>query len=171
MKKSDSFYNLETLGGILLFFAAVLAIIVANSPLRIYYEQFLNISSSVSVGSLSIKKPLLLWINDGLMALYFLLIGLEIKRETKRGIFVPLAFFYKFKHLKGSLTQTYGLALVCGVGFTMSFFIGSLAYQNEDISLLALVKIGVIFGSFISGLFGFLVLYRACSSKIRNQSW
>lgn len=63
MKKSDSFYNLETIGGILLFIAAVLAIIVANSPYRIGYEHFLNISGNVSVGSLSIKKPLLLWIN------------------------------------------------------------------------------------------------------------
>jgi NhaA family Na+:H+ antiporter len=68
MKKSDYFYNLETIGGILLFIAAVLSIIVANSPYRIGYEDFLNISGNVSVGSLSIKKPLILWINDGLMA-------------------------------------------------------------------------------------------------------
>lgn len=86
MNKSDSFYNLETLGGILLFIAAVLAIIVANSPYRIGYEHFLHINGSVSVGNLSIKKPLILWINDGLMAVYFLLIGLEIKREINRGI-------------------------------------------------------------------------------------
>lgn len=86
MKKSDSFYNLETLGGTLLFIAAVLAIIVANSPYRMGYEHFLSISGNVSVGSLSIKKPLLLWVNDGLMAIYFLLIGLEIKREINRGI-------------------------------------------------------------------------------------
>lgn len=86
MNKSGSFYNLETIGGILLFIAAVIAIIIANSPFRVGYEYFLSINGSVSVGNLSITKPLLLWINDGLMAIYFLLIGLEIKREVNRGI-------------------------------------------------------------------------------------
>ncbi|WP_094092332.1 Na+/H+ antiporter NhaA [Legionella clemsonensis] len=86
MNKSDSFYNLETIGGLLLFLAAVLAIVIANSPYRIIYDHFLNIHASVTIGNLFINKPLLLWINDGLMAIYFLLIGLEIKREIKRGI-------------------------------------------------------------------------------------
>lgn len=97
MNKPDAFYNSETLGGILLFIAAMLAIIVANSAYRIEYEHFLNIKGSIYIGNISIKKPLLLWINDGLMAIYFLLIGLEIKREINRGvlsnktnIFVPI---------------------------------------------------------------------------------
>lgn len=86
MNKTDSFYNLETLGGILLFIAAVFAILVANSPYRFTYEHFLHIKAALGVGPLYIQKPLLLWINDGLMAIYFLLIGLEIKREIKRGV-------------------------------------------------------------------------------------
>ncbi len=86
MNKTDTFYNLETLGGILLFFAAVLAILVANSPYRFTYDHFLHIKAALGVGPLYIQKPLLLWINDGLMAIYFLLIGLEIKREIKRGV-------------------------------------------------------------------------------------
>lgn len=86
MAKSDSFYNLETLGGILLFIAAVLAVLVANSPCRFTYDHFLHIKAALGVGPLYIQKPLLLWINDGLMVLYFLLIGLEIKREIKRGV-------------------------------------------------------------------------------------
>lgn len=377
MNKPDSFYNLETIGGILLFIAAVLAIIVANSPYRVGYEHFLSINGSVSVGSLSITKPLLLWINDGLMAIYFLLIGLEIKREVNRGIlsdktnllvpaltalaglifpalififfnahhpvylkgwaiptatdiaftlgivsllgsrvpfslkilltaiaifddiaaiviialfyteklsllslslalistliliglnyfkcrrisvfmlfgialwiavlksgvhatlagiviamtipdegkesmltrledglhhwvvflilplfafanagvsfigldasmfthpvvlgiglglflgkqlgiFLSLGYFVQFKKFlkadKVNLAQVYGIALICGVGFTMSLFIGSLAYQNYDLSLMPMVKIGVVLGSFIAGLTGFLVL-------------
>ncbi|HAU1183103.1 TPA: Na+/H+ antiporter NhaA [Legionella pneumophila] len=377
MNKSDSFYNLETIGGILLFIAAVLAIITANSPYRVGYEYFLSINGSVSVGNMSITKPLLLWINDGLMAIYFLLIGLEIKREVNRGIlsdktnllvpaltalagllfpalififfnahhpvylkgwaiptatdiaftlgivsllgsrvpfslkilltaiaifddiaaiviialfyteqlsllslslalvftliliglnyfkcrrisvfmlfgvalwiavlksgvhatfagiviamtipdegkesmlarledglhhwvvflilplfafanagvsfvgldasmlthpvvlgiglglflgkqlgiFLSLGYFVQFKKFlkadKVNLAQVYGIALICGVGFTMSLFIGSLAYQNYDLSLMPMVKIGVVFGSFIAGLTGFLVL-------------
>lgn len=377
MNKSDSFYNLETIGGILLFIATVLAIITANSPYRVGYEYFLSINGSVSVGNMSITKPLLLWINDGLMAIYFLLIGLEIKREVNRGIlsdktnllvpaltalagllfpalififfnahhpvylkgwaiptatdiaftlgivsllgsrvpfslkilltaiaifddiaaiviialfyteqlsllslslalvftliliglnyfkchrisvfmlfgvalwiavlksgvhatlagiviamtipdegkesmltrledglhhwvvflilplfafanagvsfvgldasmlthpvvlgiglglflgkqlgiFLSLGYFVQFKKFlkadKVNLAQVYGIALICGVGFTMSLFIGSLAYQNYDLSLMPMVKIGVVFGSFIAGLTGFLVL-------------
>ncbi len=86
MNKSDSFYNLETLGGILLFIAAVLAILVANSPYRFTYDNFLHIKGTLGFGPVLIQKPLLLWINDGLMAIYFLLIGLEIKREIKHGV-------------------------------------------------------------------------------------
>ncbi len=86
MSKSNSFYNLETLGGLLLFIAAVLALIVANSPYRDAYNYFLQMKASVGIDHFLIKKPLILWINDGLMAIYFMLIGLEIKREIKRGV-------------------------------------------------------------------------------------
>lgn len=86
MSKSDSFYSLETLGGILLFIAAMLALLVANSPYRGAYDYLLQVNASVGVGHLFLKKPLILWINDGLMAIYFMLIGLEIKREIKRGV-------------------------------------------------------------------------------------
>lgn len=86
MGNSKSFYNLETLGGILLFIAAVIAILIANSPFRSIYEHILQVNGAVSIGTFSIRKPLLLWINDGLMAIYFMLIGLEIKREIKRGV-------------------------------------------------------------------------------------
>lgn len=382
MKKSDSFYNLETIGGLLLFITAMVAILIANSPYRFAYEQFLQVKVAVGTEELFIRKPLLLWINDGLMAIYFMLIGLEIKREIKRGvlnngtnvfvpavtalsgllvpalifmllnihnplylrgwaiptatdiaftlgimsllssrvplslkilltaiaifddiaaiviialfytkhlslyslllaliftfalgmlnycncrrpslymviglalwvavlksgvhatlagiviamtipdqlknsmlerlenglhpwvvflilpvfafanagvnfvgvdastyfhpivlgtalglfvgkqigIFLPLSYFFKFKHFLKSerinLLQLYGTALICGVGFTMSLFIGSLAYQRQDLGLMAMVKIGVLLGSFASGLLGFLVLRKASS--------
>ncbi|KTD18455.1 Na+/H+ antiporter NhaA [Legionella jordanis] len=383
MKKADSFYNLETIGGVLLFIASALAIIVANSPYYNAYDNFFRVICGVAIGGLSIKKPLLLWINDGLMAIYFLLIGLEIKREINRGIlsnkanimvpaftalsgllfpalififfnahnpaylkgwaiptatdiafslaivsllgsrvpfslkilltaiaifddmaaifiialfytenlsllslslallftviliclnyfkcrylsvfmffglllwiavlksgvhatlagiviamtipdegkqsmltrledglhhwvvflilpvfafansgvtfigldlsmflhpivlgvglglffgkqfgiFISLGYFVKFRQLlkadKVKLTQVYGIALICGVGFTMSLFIGSLAYQNNDSALISMVKIGVVLGSFLSGLTGFLLL-KSASAK------
>ena len=83
---SDSFYNLEKIGGILLFIAALMAIIIANSPWRFGYDNLLNTQASVGFNEFLIKKPLHLWVNDGLMALYFLLIGLEIKREIRHGV-------------------------------------------------------------------------------------
>ncbi len=380
---SDSFYNLEKIGGILLFIAALMAIIIANSPWRFGYDNLLNTQASVGFNEFLIKKPLHLWVNDGLMALYFLLIGLEIKREIRHGvlgdkknIFVPLvvalcgllvpalifvcfnwhnalylqgwavptatdiaftlgilsllgsrlplslkvlltaiaifddiaaiaiiAFFYThtlsmvssllallftliliglnyvqcrrlsvymvvgvalwlavlqsgvhatlagiviamtipdekdhsmldhlenglhpwivffilptfafmnagvtfigfqpstlwhpivlgvamglffgkqigiglslgyfvkfkefFKQENITLKQVYGMALICGVGFTMSLFIGSLAYQNHSFKLMAMVKIGVVLGSLTSGLLGFLMLKKALST-------
>ena len=79
------FMKLESAGGILLLTAAVIAMLVANSPLAALYDSLLGTTVAIQVGALSINKPLLLWINDGLMALFFLLIGLEIKREVMEG--------------------------------------------------------------------------------------
>ena len=75
----------EAAGGILLFGAAVLAIVMDNSPLAWLYDGLLETQASIQVGPLSIAKPLLLWINDGLMAIFFFLVGLEIKREVLEG--------------------------------------------------------------------------------------
>ena len=79
------FIRLESASGILLLLAAVLAMIVANSPLAILYDALLQTTVAVQVGNLLISKPLLLWINDGLMAVFFFLVGLEIKREVMEG--------------------------------------------------------------------------------------
>ncbi len=80
-----SFFKLESAGGIILMLAAVLAVVCANTPLRSYYALLLDTPVSIRVGSLEIAKPLLLWINDGLMALFFFLVGLELKRELIEG--------------------------------------------------------------------------------------
>jgi Na+:H+ antiporter, NhaA family len=79
------FLRLEATGGLLLFAAAVLALILANTPLAWLYNDLLDTGVVVQIGALKIAKPLLLWINDGLMAIFFLLVGLEIKREVAEG--------------------------------------------------------------------------------------
>ncbi|ERK98173.1 hypothetical protein O999_03130 [Pseudomonas putida LF54] len=79
------FFQLEAASGLLLIAAAVLALIINNSPLSYLYNGLLDVPVAVQVGALNIAKPLLLWINDGLMALFFLLIGLEVKREVVDG--------------------------------------------------------------------------------------
>jgi NhaA family Na+:H+ antiporter len=79
------FMKLESAGGILLLVSAVVAMLIANSPLSGVYGALLDTTVAIQVGTLAISKPLLLWVNDGLMAVFFFLIGLEVKREITEG--------------------------------------------------------------------------------------
>lgn len=80
-----NFFKMESAVGILLMIATVLAMIMANSPLASAYEMMMDTPVVIIFGQFSIAKPLLLWINDGLMALFFFMVGLEIKREVVEG--------------------------------------------------------------------------------------
>ena len=79
------FFALESASGIVLVAAAIVALLIANSPLAPLYDAFLDLHLSVAIDNHGIDKPLLLWINDGLMAVFFFLIGLEVKREVLDG--------------------------------------------------------------------------------------
>ena len=79
------FFKMGAAGGIVLFAAAISAIILANAGYGALYRSLLDTPASVSIGSFAIAKPVFLWINDGLMAVFFFLVGLEIKREFKVG--------------------------------------------------------------------------------------
>jgi NhaA family Na+:H+ antiporter len=85
LKGALAFAQHEAAGGLALIAAALAALIASNSPLAWLYDGFLHTPVGVRVGPLAIDKPLLLWINDGLMAIFFFLVGLEIKRELLRG--------------------------------------------------------------------------------------
>ncbi|MDO6445608.1 Na+/H+ antiporter NhaA [Colwellia sp. 1_MG-2023] len=85
IKSIQDFLKLEASSGIILMITAIFAMMVANSPWSVYYDMLLNIPVVIAVGSFEIAKPLLLWINDGLMALFFFLVGLELKREFLEG--------------------------------------------------------------------------------------
>ena len=85
MRALADFFRLEAAAGILLIGAALLALLFANSPLQESYAGFRAMPLQVGIGRFGIAKPLLLWINDGLMAVFFLLVALEIKREALSG--------------------------------------------------------------------------------------
>ena len=71
-----NFMKLESAGGVLLLAAAVVAMLFVNYPLAALFDSLLDTSVAIQVGALSINKPLLLWINDGFMAVVFFMIGL-----------------------------------------------------------------------------------------------
>jgi NhaA family Na+:H+ antiporter len=79
------FLKLESAGGLLLVIATVLALVMKNSAYSDWYGALLNTPVNITIGEFQIAKPLLLWINDGLMAVFFFIVGLELKREFLEG--------------------------------------------------------------------------------------
>jgi Na+:H+ antiporter, NhaA family len=79
------FFKSDLAAGVLLISAALLAIIIANTPLSPLYNFLIELPMVVGAGDFEIRKPLLLWINDGLMAVFFFMVGLELKRELIEG--------------------------------------------------------------------------------------
>ena len=81
----DKFFDKDSLGGLLLMLSALAAMLVANSAWQTYYDGALSSTFAVTINGDGLSKPLILWINDGLMAIFFFLIGLELKREILEG--------------------------------------------------------------------------------------
>ncbi|MDQ3553252.1 MAG: Na+/H+ antiporter NhaA, partial [Chloroflexota bacterium] len=80
-----SFFRLEAAGGLALMAAAAIALVWANSPFAASYDDIFSTPFTIGFEGLAISKALVLWINDGLMAIFFLIVGLEIKREILIG--------------------------------------------------------------------------------------
>lgn len=85
MNLIEQFIKKESSSGILLIFATIMALILSNTFMAPLYESFLHIPVEIRIGSLYLDKSLYHWVNDGLMAVFFLLIGLEVKREILEG--------------------------------------------------------------------------------------
>lgn len=71
----------EAFGGVLLIVCTLLALLVQNGSFSEHYREFLNLKVGFSVGEFELNKPFLLWINDGLISIFFFAIGLELKKE------------------------------------------------------------------------------------------
>ncbi len=131
------FLKLESAGGIILMAVAVLAMIAANSPAAGLYAYFLDTPVEVRVGALKIAKPLFLWVNDGLMAIFFFLVGMELKREFMAGelsrpanivlpavgavggMVVPVAFFVWFNHGDAAAMQGWAIPAATDIAFAL----------------------------------------------------
>ncbi len=79
------FFRLESAGGLLLVAMAAVALILSNSPAADFYRSVIDLPMAAYAGDVGLEKTLVHWVNDGLMAVFFLLVGLEIKREIKDG--------------------------------------------------------------------------------------
>jgi len=84
-QKIKDFFKKDSAAGMMLLFATILALVVANSPIYEMYHHLLEMHIQLGVGNFTIDESVHHWINDGLMAIFFLLVGLEIKRELKYG--------------------------------------------------------------------------------------
>ncbi len=132
----NKFIKMEAFSGILLMFVTVLALILANSGLKDAYFGFFQNRLTLAVEGFELSKPLLLWINDGLMAVFFFLVGLEIKRETQTGelsslksaalpafaaiggMLVP-ALFYEVFNYYGSGWPGWGIPMATDIAFAL----------------------------------------------------
>jgi len=147
--------------GIVLLLAALVAIVLDNSSLSWIYDAFLKLKLSIRIGEFGLDKPLVLWINDGLMAVFFLLVGIEIKRELIEGQFedkkkavlpfiaalggmiVPALFYYARNHADSVALA--GWAIPCATDIAFALGILSLAGPSVPTSIrLFLTAVAVI---------------------------
>lgn len=133
----QKFNKIESLSGILLFGATVIAVVWANSPWSHLYEMLWKFELGINTQSFEFSKPLILWINDGLMALFFFLIGLEIKRELMigelnsprkaslpffaaiGGMLVPIAFFILLNK-NPETSGAWGISMATDIAFSLA---------------------------------------------------
>ena len=144
----------EAAPGILLMIAAAAAMILANSPAGPAYQGFFDQILSVTLGGVGMSKPLILWINDGLMAVFFFLIGLELKREmlegrlnTPRevmlpgiaalgGMLAPMAVYLMLTRGDPGLTQGWAIPAATDIAFAVGVLalLGKSVPPAEDLS-------------------------------------
>ncbi len=133
----QKFIKIESLSGILLFGATIIAIIWANSPWNYIYESIFDFKLGVKSEIFELNKPLILWINDGLMAVFFFVIGLEIKREVLigelnsfrkasfplfaaiGGMLVPL-FVFLFLNNNPDTRDAWGIPMATDIAFSLA---------------------------------------------------
>lgn len=133
----ERFISLEAFSGLLLILALLLALIIDNSGLVHFYESIVNMKVAVQVGILTINKPLVLWLNDGLMAIFFMLLALEMKREILGGelsslkqirlpflgaiggIIVPALIYWAFNHHTADTLRGWPIPITTDIAFVL----------------------------------------------------
>ena len=146
---AKGFIKKESSSGIVLIFITILALLISNSDLSSYYNAFLNTRINISINDFAINKPLYLWINDGLMTLFFLIVGLEIKREVSAGhlssiskislplfaalggMIVPALIYFAFNYEDSNALRGWAIPTATDIAFAL----GILALLGKKIPL------------------------------------
>ncbi len=166
------FASLGAAGGLLLLICSVLAMIWANSPYYESYFEILETKLSFSIGSIGLSKGLILWINDALMAIFFFVVGLEIKREflvgelsqikkallpliaAVGGMVVP-ALFYFWINPEGARANGWGIPMATDIAFALGFLalLGDRIPNSLKVFLTALAIVDDIGAVLVIGIF------------------
>lgn len=169
----NPFISPEKLSGLLLLFSALLALAIKNSGFEDLYDKFLVINGLVQIEGLVIDKPLLLWVNDGWMAIFFFLIGLEIKREVvtgelsslKRaslpiiaaigGIVVPALFYVGINYQDPIAMEGWAVPVATDIAFALGILalVGSSVPKELKILLLSIAIIDDVVAVLIIAFF------------------
>lgn len=167
------FFKHESTVGILLILSTILAMVMANSPLHGLYDYFLDIPVVVSFNEFVIAKPLLLWINDGLMAIFFFMVGLEIKREVLEGalrerskimvpafaalggMIVPALIYTLFNHDSAVAMKGWAIPMATDIAFALGILslLGNRVPPGLKVFLLALAIIDDLGAIIVIALF------------------
>ncbi|UCB54162.1 MAG: Na+/H+ antiporter NhaA [Thiotrichales bacterium] len=154
----EEFIKKESSAGITLIFVTILALLLQNSFLSPLYDAFLHTPVEIRFGHLHIDKPLYLWINDGLMAIFFFLIGLEVKREIIEGhlstisqvvlpgvaavggMLVPALFYVYFNHGDSVALRGWAIPTATDIAFALGILsmLGKRVPASLKVFLLAL---------------------------------
>ena len=171
------FLRIESSGGILLIFATLLALIIANSGWANYYESFWKQDFTVGAEFFKLTKPIILWINDGLMAIFFFLVGLEIKRELIAGelsspkkaalpiiaaiggMIVPALLFIAFNR-NGQGLEGWGIPMATDIAFSL----GILSLLGKRVPLA--LKVFLVAFAIVDDIGAILVIALFYSSQI-----
>ncbi|KFL33687.1 MULTISPECIES: Na+/H+ antiporter NhaA [unclassified Sulfurospirillum] len=169
----EEFIKKESSSGILLIAVTLLALLLQNSFLTNAYTQFLHTPVQISIGTFGIAKPLLLWVNDGLMAIFFFLIGLEVKREVLEGelssksqialpaiaalggMIVPALIFIFFNHQDAFAMNGWAIPTATDIAFALGILslLGNRVPVSLKIFLMALAIIDDLGAIVIIALF------------------
>ncbi len=173
MKTIEDFIRKESASGILLIFATILALIFSNTLISPLYETFLHIPVKISIGALHLDKSLYHWVNDGLMVIFFLLIGLEVKREILEGhlssiskvalpgiaaiggMVVPAAIFLIFNRNSPNAVNGWAIPTATDIAFALGILslLGNRVPVSLKIFLMALAIIDDLGAIIIIALF------------------
>jgi NhaA family Na+:H+ antiporter len=187
-KSLTQFLRTESSGGVLLIIAAILAMIVANSPFSELYLNFLHTEIQVRVANIDINKSFSHWINDGLMAVFFLLIGLEVKQELVEGalasrkkslfpiiaaaggMLAPALVYLSFNGVNSEAVKGWAIPAATDIAFALGVLslLGKRVPLNLKIFLLALAIIDdlgviIIIALFYTAEMSVLSLTLACA--------